>query len=316
MSRILCAFALLLLTPAIATAQIVVTLKNKFIEDNKLRATIEATFTVDKAHKNPNPPSKDADLHVAGRAPEIQLPIVAELMNAKEDTVALGLIHGAETSGTPLAMTGAWRLWCEHGGTSDQIQGQALTKFTTTNPDHCFELHPITRVETQPTAASFHPIDAGFKTKDAFTAFTAYEAVRSELQFNALKKTTTINTHGIGFNYVEFVIELNENPALTTSDGGLMVMAAVQDLDGVLLVRNRRMVFAPDTAPLTAVMGKTKCDRMHVLGIPRINLSLVSWRTRNRTARPEVMRWNLPYEMIIAAVYADNLDASEDCVVK
>ena len=269
MSRLLCTLALVLTTPALAGAQIVVTLKNKFIEDNKHRATIEATFTVDKAHKNPNPPSKDADLHVAGRAPEIQLPIVAELMNAADDKIALDLIHAAETTGTPVAVSGAWRLWCEHGGTSDQIQGQPLTKFTTTNPDHCFELHPITRVENQATAATFHPIAPGFKTKDAFTAFTAYEAVNSELVFNAQKQTTTINTQGIGFNYVEFIIELNENPTLTTVDGGLMIMAAVQDLDGELLVRNRRMVFAPDTAPLKAVMGKTKCGRLHVLGIPQ-----------------------------------------------
>ena len=117
MSRLLCTLALVLTTPALAGAQIVVTLKNKFIEDNKHRATIEATFTVDKAHKNPNPPSKDADLHVAGRAPEIQLPIVAELMNAADDKIALDLIHAAETTGTPVAVTGAWRLWCEHGGT-------------------------------------------------------------------------------------------------------------------------------------------------------------------------------------------------------
>lgn len=93
-------------------------------------------------------------------------------------------------------------------------------------------------------------------------------------------------------------------------------MAAVQDLDGELLVRNRRMVFTPDTPPLKAVMGKTKCGRLHVLGIPRINLSLVSWRTRNRTTRPEVMRWNLPYEMIIAAVYDDDLEVLEDCAAK
>lgn len=316
MLRLLCTLAVVLLTPALASGQIVITLKNNFIEDSKHRATIDATFTVDKAHKNPNPPSKDADLHIAGRAPEIKLPIVAELMNAAEDQTALDLIHDAEKNGNPIAMSGAWRLWCEHGGTSDQIQGAALTKFTTTNPDHCFEIHPITKVENRATSASFHPIAPAFKTKDAFNAFTAYESVRSELQFNGTKKTTTINTHGIGFNYVEFIIELNENPTFKTLDGGIMVMAAVQDLDGELLVRNRRMVFAPDTAPLKAVLGKTKCGRLHVLGIPRINLSLISWRTRNRTTRPEAMRWNLPYEMIIAAVYEDDLELLEDCAAK
>lgn len=149
MARLLCTFAVVLLTPALAQAQIVIQLKNKFIEDNKHRATIDATFTVDKAHKKPNTPAKDADMHIAGRAPEIKLPIVAELMNAAEDADSVGLIHDAEKTGDPIAMTGAWRLWCEHGGTADQIQGEALDRFTTTNPDHCFEIHPHSLSESK-----------------------------------------------------------------------------------------------------------------------------------------------------------------------
>ena len=316
MKRLTLAVALVVLAPSVARAQIIVTLNNTFIEQHKHRATVEATFTVDKAHRQPNPPSKDADMHIAGRAPEIQLPIVAELMNAADDKVALDIIRSAEKTGTPIEMAGAWRLWCEHGGTSDQVQGAPLQKFTTTNPDHCFELHPITRVEKHPTEASFHPIDPGFRTKDAVTAFTAYEAVHSEIQFNAVKQTTTIFTNGIGFNYVEFIIELNEDPTFSTPDGGMMVMAAVQDLEGELIVRNRRMVFSPGTPPLKAVTALKKCGRLHVLGIPRMNLAVVSWRTRNRVARPEVLRWNLPYEMIIAAVYADTPETLEDCLGK
>jgi hypothetical protein len=252
-------------------------------------------------------------MHIAGRAPEIQLPIVAELMNAAEDKAALTIIRAAETSGTPVAMSGAWRLWCEHGGTSDQIQGATLKPFTTTNPDHCFEIHPITKVGNRETGDSFHPIDPGFKTKDAETAFTAYEAVRSELIFDGRRRTTTLHTNGIGFNYVEFIIELNETPTFKTADGGMMVFAEVQTLDDELLIRKRRMVFAPDTAPLARLPGLQKCDRLRVLGIPRINLAIVSWRTSHRADRPEVLRWNLPYEMIIAAVYDDKLERLDDC---
>ncbi len=41
----------------------------------------------------PNPPSKDGDLHVAGRTEEVGLPIVAEIMNAKfQKAVGLGLL--------------------------------------------------------------------------------------------------------------------------------------------------------------------------------------------------------------------------------
>ena len=67
------ALFLLLWTSGLATAEIQITLKNDFIEQYKDRATIEATYTVDKAHAKPNAPAKDGDMHVAGRAPEIGL---------------------------------------------------------------------------------------------------------------------------------------------------------------------------------------------------------------------------------------------------
>src|SRR5690349_2971885 len=73
----------ILFLPVTCNAQIEITLKNSFIEKYKNRATIDATFKVDKAHKKPNPPTKDGDMHIAGRSTEVGLPIVAEIMNAK-----------------------------------------------------------------------------------------------------------------------------------------------------------------------------------------------------------------------------------------
>ena len=113
---------ILLLIPVVAQAQIEITLKNSFIEKFKDRATIDATFTVDKAHKRPNPGAKDGDLHIAGRAPEIGLAIVAEIMNAKDEDSAVNLIHSVEGTNKTVKLSGAWRLWCEHGGESKQIQ--------------------------------------------------------------------------------------------------------------------------------------------------------------------------------------------------
>src|SRR5438445_1415 len=56
----------LLLAPlSRAAAEIQIKLNNSFIQEYKHRATIKATFTVDKTHKHPNPPSKDGDMHIA-----------------------------------------------------------------------------------------------------------------------------------------------------------------------------------------------------------------------------------------------------------
>src|SRR4051794_13541615 len=85
-----------------------IALTKKFIQDYKDRVTIDADdFIIDKAHKQPNPASKDGDIHVAGRAESIGLPIVAEVMNAKFQKAALKRIHAREGTGQKIKVSGA-----------------------------------------------------------------------------------------------------------------------------------------------------------------------------------------------------------------
>jgi hypothetical protein len=302
--------------PLAANAQIQITLKNTFIEKFKDRATIDATFTVDKAHKTPNPGSKDGDLHVAGRAPEIGLATVSEIMNAKDEDAAVKAIHAAEPTHKSVKLSGAWRIWCEHGGDDKQEQGKPIpnTPFTTTNPPHVFEIHPITSLNGNSISESLKPI-VGFVTKDAEQSFTSYENKKCQLVPNATSKTTTIITSMGGFNYVEFRIKLLEAP-LRVADG-MMVFASVLKLksaedtsgedeeDDAIIVQKRRMVFVKGSAPETAVKSLAKGAVLHVLGVPRISLTLVSFRTHNTKKFPGILTWNLPYEMLIVAVYND-----------
>ena len=82
--------AAFILLPVVAQAQIEITLKRSFIEKYKDRVTIDADFVVENTDKKPNSPSKDGDMHVAGRSPEeIGLPIVAEIMNASGTSTQL-----------------------------------------------------------------------------------------------------------------------------------------------------------------------------------------------------------------------------------
>jgi hypothetical protein len=293
------AILVLLLVPALARAEIVITLKNSFIEQFKNRATITATYTVDKAHPRPNPVSKDADIHIAGRAPEIELPTVAEIMNAASQTGALSLIRRVAGTSNTINITGAWRLWCEHGGEDEQIQGAALSPFDTTNPPHVFEIHPITKINNISTASSLHPIGAAFKTKDAEQAFTSYENKKFEITPHG--DTTTLTTTMGGFNYVEFKIELNDEPKQISD--GYFAMATVETLGGDVLVNNRRMVFVKGTPPETRIKSMHKGGTLHVLGIPRFDLAIVSFRINHAQDRPGILSWGLPYEMIIAGVY-------------
>src|SRR5439155_1002719 len=82
-------------------------------------------------------------------------------------------VHQVEGKNQPVTVDGAWRLWPEHGGNTPQIQGAGLAPFTTTNPDHVFEIHPVTRFDGIDTSDGVDVIE-GFQTKDADTAFQAY----------------------------------------------------------------------------------------------------------------------------------------------
>jgi len=290
---------LVLLSATSLRADITIVLQNDFIEHYKRRVTIDAEFLVDKAHKRPNPASKDGDLHVAGRAEEIKLPTVAEIMNARDDETAVDDIHAAQGTGIPIKLSGVWRLWCEHAG-DEQIQGKELQPFTTTNPDHVFEVHPVTKLKGRDLLHTLKPI-VGFKTKDAHDAFAKYEGLRCKIIPDS--DTTTVVTTMAGYNYVEFVMEINSQPQ-DSEDGGLLAMCKILDLDQELLVRNRRMVMVKGSKVEQMVRGKPVGTRVHVLGLPRINLSLLSWRVKEAAkGREDVLTWGLPYEIIVVGFY-------------
>jgi hypothetical protein len=169
-----------------ASADTTLELKNDFIEAFKNRATIEATYSVKFSHakpKTPSPgkPSNDGDIHISGTAPEVGLLTVAEIMNAKDFLNVVKFVHDRAGSNVAIAMTGVWRIWPEHGGDSVHVQGEAdPAEITDTNPDHVFEIHPLTKVGSFDVSGTFHPIP-GFRTKDAQSAFQNYEGARSKI---------------------------------------------------------------------------------------------------------------------------------------
>src|SRR5262249_46833891 len=160
---------------------------------------IETTFSVDavaKVHKI-GKGGDDGDLHFSGRAREVQLPIVAEIMNARDEDDAQAIARTSRGK-DPVKITGAWRLWCEHANTSRQVTGAALAPFTTTNPDHVFEIHPVTRVGEVQVLNSVREID-GYEYKDATDAFQHLDNVRCTIRPNG-DGTTTLLTGSVGYN--------------------------------------------------------------------------------------------------------------------
>lgn len=287
---------------------ITLTLRNDWIEQYRRRVTIDGIFTVEHAHASPNrigAGSLDGDLHIAGLSDAVGLPMVAEIMNAARFPDAVKLIHDKETAhqsggdGT-VPIRGVWRLWFEHPGHVNQVQfGVNNVGGPPTNPDHVFEIHPVTKVGQLDLLGSLVPIrnDEGdqFEYKDATRAFADFR--RKAFSIKPDPTTTTLTSTQIGYNYVRFLAAKLESAVYEVPDGAF-VFATVFDLDGLQLVRKVRLALVAGSEPYQRLKAAPVGARVEVIGLPRVSLSLVSWRMKH----PEARDWSLPYEMVAVAI--------------
>lgn len=289
-----------LLNCGLLNAQIQITLREGFIDSFKNTVTISTAYIIDKAHARPNPGSKDGDMHIAGRSEDIGLPVVAEIMNAKGTTEAVDLVHSIEGTDESVAVTGVWRLWCEHAGDDEQIQGAPLTQFQSTNPAHVFEIHPITQLKNFDLLSSLKPI-RGFTYKKAEDALLRYAATRCHIVPNN-DGTVTIQTNGVGFNYVDCKIEVLGAPFVVAD--GRFVFCKILTLDDEVVAQKVRVAFVGNSKPEEKVKVLNPGDQMHIIAIPRIDLALVAFRVNhaNDSRFPDILSWNLPFELVAVAV--------------
>jgi len=284
----------------LASAQIQITLRQSFIDSIKNKVLISVEYVVDKAHVRPNSPAKDGDLHIAGRSEVIGLPVVAEIMNAASESRSVNLVHSVEGSDETVTITGVWRIWCEHAGEDQQVQGEPLSQFNTTNPAHVFEIHPITHLNNFNLLPSLKPI-IGFTYKKAEDALMRYAATHCEIIPNS-DNTVTIQTNGVGFNYVNCKIEIVDDPFET--DDGRFIFCKILTIDGEVVAQKVRVAFVKDSKPDKKIKTLSIGDQMNIIAIPRIDLALVSFRVNHASDPqfPNILEWNLPFELVAVAV--------------
>jgi len=294
--------ACFLITPA--AADNILDLKRSFVETYKNRLTIGCNYYVDAAHNNPNPAKKDGDLHIAGRCSVIGVPVVAEIMNAKDRTDAVNAIHNVEDTGHTIGMSGVWRIWPEHGGDESFKQingpGTAFDGSPPTNPPHVFEIHPLTTVAAMDLQDTLKTIQ-GFEEKDAEDAFQRYESASFEITPTAQR--VKMRMRMVGYNYVKFVFRLTQR--FHREQDGEFLAGSILSEGGELLVRKRRVGFVEGSAPDNVQKGMQVGQCLTLLGIPRLNLALVSWRIQhaNDAAYPGALKWGMPYEIIAVGTY-------------
>ena len=299
---------LMLLVPSVQAGTLV--LSSDFVKRSKNRATISVNFELDEHLKSPHRvlnSGDDGDVHMAGRAPEVRLPMVVEIMNAglKDQASSVTLMDNT-AAGKSIAITGAWRIWFEHPSQDDQVQGQEVDVPANSNPDHVFEIHPVTVFGDDDIAdSSLVPI-VGPKDNHAYEAYSANKAFAVYENLQATIKVTdtavSITSNKVGYNYTEFLLE----PAGQSKRGdvGIFVLANVYDLsdeETPVTSEPRRMVFIEHSEPAKALQNLGRGQRMHVLGIPRVNLAEVAAVSSGKTVTT-----SLPYEMIIVAVFPED----------
>ena len=292
----------LIIFAAISTdlnGQIEIILRKSFIDSLKNRVTIESDFNIVIAHKRPNPISKDGDMHIAGTDKKIGLPIVAELMNANEEKIAMNLVKNYEGTTRIVKISGAWRIWCEHTSNESDANEQGK-KFTiiNSNPPHIFEIHPVTSIGSIDVIGSLKPIrndQEEFDYKDAKKAFERYN--KAKCKITEMKDKVKISTGGVGLNYAEFWIKITGKPIIVSD--GRFIYCDVLDKDGRVLAENMRMAFPKNSEAEIKVRSLKENDVMHVIGIPRVGLRAISERVKSSVKNPELLNKNLPVEMII-----------------
>jgi len=293
--------------------------KKTFIEANKNRATMTLTdFKVRGTHSHAKSidatgtkSGNDGDIHCSGWSSQLGFALVAEISNARLAQNGVDELVNAK-GGAPITVTGLWRIWPEHARQEPFHQGTVeMPVLDDTNPDHVFEIHPLTTVAGVDVENTFTPIKdetsgVEFAYKDAKSAFEAYDKHVFDIRSTAT--TVTVRTASIGYNYVLFRVKLLETPSHQLDDGGISFYASVFEADDVNaeaevpLTGKVRFILAPGTEPFQVLQQKHALDVVELIALPRLDLALLSWRVAHGTTDPAILSWTIPYEMAVLAV--------------
>ena len=324
----------LLLAGTVPAFSAKITLDKAWVKKHMNQVTTSIGMDVMDVKPAPNAPVDDGDIHMGGKSEDAGLPLVAEIMNAGLPPQAQALKFAQDHKGKSIHVTGAWRLWFEHpptGADDGQVQAiQGEIKMTRpgnvkawTNPDHMFEVHPITKFENGQTleiANSVHMVD-GIKQYDPKKVFPFYEGQVVTISETAGDSgTITMESSKSQYNYVIFLVSLQGNAVQTETQDGFLAYAEIFDWQGNLIPLTcsagelcvRRMVIPNDTEPYTVLkLDKTKAAAdvdgqcYQVLGIPRINLERVNYVLQHSDQYQDGSVF-LPYEMILVGAKASN----------
>jgi hypothetical protein len=213
--------------------------------------------------------------------------------------------------GRAVSVTGVWRLWFEHPG-KVQAMGASFPAPKGTNPAHLFEIHPVTKFNGEDTLASLVEIkDYKKGSTGEPKSYSAYPGSTTVPEYECMPSTIlgknngiTIDSRKAEYNYTDLVIELTGKPKkLGDCFIALANIYDSEEMEHLLTPKPRRMIFVKDSPPAAKIGEYAKGTVLRVLGIPRISLAEVYKIAKKSPG--EIESYFLPYEIIVAAVYAE-----------
>jgi hypothetical protein len=290
-------------------------LDKKWIKDHMNQATTgKITFHIREAKDRVNgidSSGDDGDLHIAGDSKQVGLPMVAEIINAKQSLAAVKFAQGSKDKDVDL--NGVWRIWFEHPPSVKQKQfaKNPLTGHPT-NPDHMFEIHPISLIGTFDLIDNLTRVE-GYHAQKNDVTFKSYET-RTIDSWKVTSDSVIIESPRAVYNYADFVIRLTETPkkiAKNEDKPRYLAQADVLDTDCSVMKNKkgdnlvsapRRMVFVEKDADKTIAKAKPGAT-FQVMGIPRVNLERLTFYMNHPTLFDK-QKVFLPYEMIVIGAKA------------
>jgi hypothetical protein len=282
-------------------SQMSVWIKKDFVDKYRRRLTFDGEFTVQHAKPAVNQIADDGDIHVVTTCQEIGLPMVSEVMNARLVPDCVHLLQSSQGSDTKIPFSGVWRLWMEHPGASQHQFGDNVIHGPATNPDHVFEIHPLTKV------GEFDLLGTIKRIKDQNSEYGYHPATDFVPYFKSQKFSVVTDGDFVKitgpkarYNYVEFKFKKLTEEIFEVEDG-YFIYASILDHNDQVLERKVRLGFVNGTAIADEVKQSSLDHIAEVMATTRISLALVDYRATHAKSA----NWSLPYELVVLGSTGD-----------
>jgi hypothetical protein len=277
--------------------------------------TINSQYDVWYTHEKAKSAAQDGDIHFSGYDKKIGMPIVAEIMNAKDEKEAIKEIIAhqgrGEKNNPKLNVQGVWRIWPEHmAARTNYYQGMTFSlkkiQEVKTNPDHVFEIHPVTQIGNINLTRTLRNIEGYIPKRDVRYILDVY--AKKHCVISQTQKNISIETKDADYNYIDMWVRLD---SIWHVDDGAFAFCAVFDTDfnpasddpkEKQVTKRTRVALVKDSEVYNQFTSMANGEYLRMLGTPRLDLAIISWRAWAAKKRPEVLKWRLPIEIIAVGI--------------